>query len=140
MPPPSTKISGPLYQKLNRAERRRLRATTDSIDKITDADRRFFERFPARRYRMRLSGQAEREQYQLLGDGGSEIGTGEALYTLVHSIVPGIRSRLFVVAGDDFDTDLPDSAVQRMWEAVRPPEFAQREDELRAAFAGKSNT
>ncbi len=52
--------------RLNRAQRRQLQKLADKVDRITQADRRFFERFPYRKFRVRIAGQAEIEQQKLL--------------------------------------------------------------------------
>ena len=40
----------------SRAQRRQLQKLADKIDRITQADRRFFERFPYRKFRVRIAG------------------------------------------------------------------------------------
>jgi hypothetical protein len=46
---------------LSGAERRQIRRLRGRVDRSSDADRKFFERFPHRRYRVRLAGAAEIE-------------------------------------------------------------------------------
>ena len=38
---------------LDRAQRRQLQKLADRVDRVTQADRRFFERFPQRKHRVR---------------------------------------------------------------------------------------
>ena len=51
---------------LTRAQRRQMQKMADKIDRITQADRLFFERFPHREIRVRLARQAEIEQQAIL--------------------------------------------------------------------------
>ena len=51
---------------LTRAQRRQLQKLAARVDRVTEADRLFFERFPHRKYRVRLTSSAEIEQQELL--------------------------------------------------------------------------
>ena len=51
---------------MSKSQRRQLQKLADKIDRITQADRRFFERFPYRKFRVRIAGQAEIEQQKIL--------------------------------------------------------------------------
>jgi hypothetical protein len=53
-------------QHLSRAQRRELKKLAHRVDKITQADRRFFERFPERQHRMRIASRAEIQQAAMM--------------------------------------------------------------------------
>ena len=42
-----------------RQQCRQMQKLADRVEKVTQADRRFFERFPQRQHRVRLASQAE---------------------------------------------------------------------------------
>ena len=54
---------------LTRAQRRQMQKLANQVDRVTQADRLFFERFPNRMHRVRLASRAEIEQRELI-DGG----------------------------------------------------------------------
>jgi hypothetical protein len=51
---------------LSRTQRRQMQKLADRVDRVTQADRLFFERFPARQHRVRPASQAEIAQQELL--------------------------------------------------------------------------
>src|SRR5262245_25476799 len=50
-------------------QQRRMEKLAERVDRVTQADRRFFERFPYRQHRVRLSSQAENQQNEIIADG-----------------------------------------------------------------------
>ena len=102
--------------KLTRAQRRQMKKNAARIDRISEADRKFFERFPHRQYRLRLAGQAERETQELVHSSLRICRPGDRLFVLIQNIAPGTRLKVYWVGLDGMDTDLPESVVQRLWE------------------------
>jgi hypothetical protein len=51
---------------LSRAQRREMRKLAERVDRVAQADARFFERFPNRKHRVRLASQAELSQYKII--------------------------------------------------------------------------
>ena len=51
---------------LSCAQRRQVKKNAERTDLISNTDRRFFERFPHRKHRVRLAGVAEVEQQKLV--------------------------------------------------------------------------
>lgn len=97
---------------LSRADRRRLDKHQPSVDRVTEADAKFFERFPDRRHRVRLAAPAEVAQNAIMApeeDLTPLLGTRWVV--LVKQLQPGVRLRAFAQAtgADDFDLDEDDA-------------------------------
>ena len=75
---------------LTRAQRRQLQNIAARIDRVTQADRRFFERRPDRRHRVRLASKAEVEEREIV-IGPMNIPAGFKVFTVVRCLAPSIR-------------------------------------------------
>jgi hypothetical protein len=122
-------MSAPM--KLTRAQRRRIEKLAERIDRVSKADRKFFQRFPLRRHRVRVASQAEIEQPRLLGEDVS-LPTGKQHFVAIRYLTPDMRLRLLVVGPQDADTDLSESEARRIFElneteAVRQVQAAMLE-------------
>jgi hypothetical protein len=104
--------------KLTRAKRRKLDKLAVKVDVISDDDRKFFERFPQRKFRIRLAGQAELDQQELINGRLQNCSSDNLLYVLVKNIKPSARMRVFVLGPDDLDTDLQDDTLRMCWDIV----------------------
>ena len=82
--------------KLSRAQRRQMQKLTDKIDRIVEADRLFFERFPDRQYRVRLTSRAEIDRQELIDGRPMTIPPGCRMFTVIRNIAPGFRLCLFI--------------------------------------------
>jgi hypothetical protein len=77
-------------ENLTEAQQRQMEKLSARVDKIGDADRSFFQRFPQRHYRLRFAGQAEIEQHAIINDTPvSPSSPGHCQYTLVIKIAGG---------------------------------------------------
>jgi hypothetical protein len=123
--------------RLNRAQRRQLRKVADKVDRITQADRRFFERFPHRQHRIRLASQAEIEQQTLLDGKPPWVPRGYHLFAVIRNIAPGCRLRLFVPGPPSVDTDAPEDIVRGVWEAAATPKIREIEADMRRMAEGQ---
>ena len=81
---------------LTRAQRRRMQKLADRIGLISQADRKYFERFRQRRHRVRVAGRAEIEQAQLLGTDMSPP-PGKQYYNAVRYLTPDTCLRVAVL-------------------------------------------
>ena len=81
---------------LTRAQRRELKKLSASVDRVTEADRLFFERLPHRQHRVRLTSLAEIARQELIDGQPMTIPPGFRWFTAVHNIAPGFRLYLFV--------------------------------------------
>jgi hypothetical protein len=117
--------------KLTRAQRRRIKAAAPSVDRITDADRIFFERFPDRQYRLRVSGQAEIEQNAALDDEGLFDKPGYQWFTVVCNVVPGSRIRLFFASRREIDTEVRDEFARDLFNIIASGGLRETIDAMR---------
>lgn len=119
-------------QHLSRAQRRELKKLSARVDKITAADRIFFERFKDRRHRVRVAARVEIEQAATATalDEYVELPVGMTHFAVVKSIRPGVRIRAFFFADEGIDTDLCEEAVACMFERLRARNEMIRETEL----------
>src|SRR5262245_28917144 len=116
---------------MSRAERRRARKNAERIDRIAAMDRRFFQRFPGRKHRLRLAGVAEVEQQVLVC--GLVLDPDRELHVVVKSLTPGNRVKLYVQLPKGFDTDQPEREVAGFWDAAAEhyPEIKKLEAVMR---------
>ena len=117
--------------RLSRAKRRQMQKLADRIDRITQADRRFFERFPHREHRIRLASQAEIEQQTLIGGKPPWVPQSYHLFAIIRSIAPGYRLRLFAPGPPSVDTDAPEDIVRGVWEEAATPKVWEIEAQTR---------
>ena len=78
--------------------------------RMAHADALYFERFPRRRYRVRLASRAEIEQASI------SVPFWLRVYVAVHQISPGIRLRAFLTAPEGMETDLPEALARSVFE------------------------
>jgi hypothetical protein len=83
-----------------------MRRTQDSIDRITQADLSYFERFPHRRHRVRVAGRAEIERVELLGI--------EQHYTVIRKLSPDTCLSLVILGPPDADPELFEEGMARL--------------------------
>lgn len=124
--------------KLSRAQRGQLRKLAAKVDRITQADRAFFERFPHRQHRIRLKSQAEIDQLTLLDGKPPWIPQGFRLFTVVRNVAPGYRLRLFVLSPEGSETDLSEATCRAVFERAATPEFWEIEAATHRMAAGSS--
>ena len=114
-----------------RAQRRQMQKLAERVDRVTEADARFFERFPHRQYRVRLSGQAEIRQNEIIDGKPWAPPAGFRLFTLVRSIAPGVRMRLYIPAPEGVETDVDEVTARAVFEARATPQVWEIEKALR---------
>lgn len=112
-------------KKLTRYQRRRLKATGEELYRVADGDRKFFERRPERRHRMRLSSAVEMEQWNILLGYETVLPPGERMFTAVRHMEDGIRLRTYFSAPADAETDISEAIAKRIFDtAVNPATLA----------------
>jgi hypothetical protein len=100
--------------KLTRTKRRRPRKLADRLDLISEADRKYFERFPERRHRVRVADRVEFEEEEELVHGRvRSVPPGRQLYTAVRNVRPGLRLRIMFNGPADADPELFSEAKAR---------------------------
>jgi hypothetical protein len=86
---------------------------TRRLDLISEADRKYFERSPERRHRVRVTDRVELEEEQLLCGRIRSVPAGWQFYTAVRNVRPGLRSRIVFLAPADRDFELFSEAKAR---------------------------
>ena len=102
---------------LTRAERRRLQRLSDTIDKLIDTDRRFFERRPERSHRVRRAFAEEVAAGEIVLGQRRELPPHGAWFVAIRQIQPGVRVRAFFIAGRGLETDLSEAQAVGIFEA-----------------------
>jgi hypothetical protein len=100
---------------LTSGQRRQMRKIVDRVEQMTQADRRFFERFPARQHRVRLASQAEIEERRILEE-LPPIPDGLRFFIAVRQIAPCIRMRALLIAPEDNETDMPEAQCRAVFQ------------------------
>jgi len=111
------------------AQRRRVEALNEQIDKICQADRLFFERHPERRHRVRLASRSEVEQLAVLG--ATVCPPGFRVYVAVRNVVSGVRFRTFRCAPVGMETDISEEGAAAIFEATVSPKTRALEATIR---------
>ena len=117
-------------QQLSRPQRRRFEKLADRVDRMTKADRVFFERRPDRQHRVRLAHSAEIEQHEIL-DGPIAAPTGCQVFVAVKNIAPGHRLRLFVLGIEGSETDLSEEEACAIYEMPQTDKSREVEEAMR---------
>ena len=123
---------------LSRQQRRTMQRLAVEIEHVTAADRRFFERFPHRTYRMRRAARAEIQNLEAALGAVVFTAPGDAPFALIKNLAPGVRLRAFLPGPADEDgSDAPEPGLAVLWEhhAQRHPAVAQREAMMREAMS-----
>ena len=113
---------------LSRAQRRQMKKLAARVDKATNADRKFFVRFPHRHYRVRFAGRAEIEHDALVaGKSPRRLPPDFRHYAIIKNVASGARLRVIVIGNEGWDTDLPEQEARKLYEAAGT---AQRDPEV----------
>ena len=121
---------------LPRQRRRIMQRVAADAERITDADRKFFERFPHRTYRYRRAGHPEMMQLEAVYGAPIITEPGSVPFILIKSIAPGVRMRAFLPGPADEDgSTATEAELAALWHGhcQRCPGVAQREAQLRVA-------
>ena len=124
---------------VSRADRRRMDKHQPSVDRVTEADAKFFERWPNRQHRIRLAAAAEIAQNAILADGEDLTPVpGARWIVMVKQVKPGVRMRAFAQATGIDDLDLDESEARDLYNAkVRlGSRLRAIEEDVRAAVTG----
>jgi hypothetical protein len=106
---------------LTEKQRRRLRKLSVKVTRITDADRRFFERFPHRQHRVRVASPFEIEQLELINGvktiWRTKLNDGDCAYIAVKNIWQGGRMRIPFACAEGLDCDMPEELARAFYES-----------------------
>lgn len=124
---------------LNLHQQRELTRLTAIVDRVIEADRRFFQRQPWRSYRLRVSARAEVQAGAVLGSLETRLPDGLAYYTAVRQIAPGIRTRKFLIGAASKDVDLSEDVCRRIYQTAGGiPQMKDIERRLEQAAGGSA--
>ncbi len=119
-----------MSNQITQAQRRRIQKLAERIDRVTDADLKYFERFPHRQHRVRIASQVEIAQLGIIEGKPVLLPDGCRVFTVVRNVAPGIRLRVFVLGIEG--SDLDEANARAIFEMAAPPQFWEIEAEMRA--------
>jgi len=122
---------------LTPVQQRQMKKLAERVDRVSQADRRFFERFPHRKHRVRLASQAEIGQNEILQDETVWLPPGYRWFTVVRNVAPGARMRLFVRYLEDAETDLDEETAKEIFELASTEKTRKIEAGLRTAIEAR---
>jgi hypothetical protein len=115
-----------------------VKKLAEKVDRIMQADRRFFERFPHRQHRVRLTSQAELAQNELLEGRPATPPPGCRVFTIVRNIAPGVRLRIYAFGLEGAETDLSELTARAIFEAAATPRTWEIEAQMRKAVEART--
>ena len=118
---------------LTRAQRRQMQKLADRVDRVTQADRLFFERFPRRMHRVRLASQSEIEQQELIQGAVLWVPPPCRIFAVVRNIAPGVRLRLMIRGVEGAETDLTEEMAAAIFKDSASPKTWEIEAQMRKA-------
>lgn len=102
------------------AAQRRLDELSAANDRMSQADKKFFERFPDRRHRVRLAHKAEVEAGAVInGVNPTCLPREFKHFVAVKSLAPECRIRLGFIAPGGIETDLSEQIAAAFFEAAK---------------------
>ena len=119
---------------LTRQQKLKIKKLASRIDRVTQADRRFFERRPDRQHRVRIASQAEIEANIVLHASPMRVALAQQHFIAVRKITPWMRMRLPFVGPRDADTDLNEETARKIFDLFHNDETRGIEHDLRVAF------
>jgi hypothetical protein len=122
---------------LTPVQQRRMKKLAERVDRVSQADKRFFERFSGRQHRVRLSSEAEIEQTEILQGEPVWLPAGYRWFTVVRNVAPGARLRLFVRYLEDAETDLDEATAREIFLSAATPHTWKVEAQLRKAVEAR---
>jgi hypothetical protein len=121
--------------KLTRNQRRQMKKLAPHVDRITQADRVFFEQHPERKHRVRFASEVEIARCEIVRGEVMTLPPGHRHFVIVRNVAPGRRLRLFVTNAEDAGTDVPEDLAVAIFDNVASPYVREVEAELRAALS-----
>jgi len=118
---------------LSDSDRRQIERLDEHVEAVCDGDRLFFEKFPARKHRVRPAHPAEVAQHELIQQCQLSAPAGGRLFTVVRNIMPGIRIRLCIVGPENAQPDVGEKMARKLFEALAPAQLREIEAGLRKA-------
>jgi hypothetical protein len=127
---------------LSRQQRRRMKELAITTDRISQADKRFFERFPHRRHRVRVAHHSEIESQCIVNNVPFQGDTPPLrTFIIVKSLAPHCRFRVGFRGVEGSDTDVGEETCRAIYESIKAdnPQTARIEAQMLEALAGGVN-
>ena len=121
--------------KLTRNQRRQIKKLAPHVDRITQADRVFFEQHPDRKHRIRFASEVEIAQNEILTGKVKILPAGFRHFVVVRNVAPGRRLRLFVTNAEDVGTDVPEDLACVIFDNVATPQVRKIEAMMRVSLS-----
>jgi len=121
--------------KLTRNQQRQMKKLAPHIDRITEADRVFFEQHPDRKHRLRFASDVEIAELEVVRGEVMTLPPGMRHFAIVRNVAPGVRLRVFVTNARHATTDVPEDLTAAIFDAVAPPKLHDIEASLRTALS-----
>ena len=128
---------------LSRQQRRQMKRLGEEADRAVEGDRRYFDRWPGRTYRIRLASSAERKQVELFQGRPIRPDADQAVFVVMKQLGRGVRMKATVIGPhESIGEELTDAEAGRIYEgyADHHPEIRQREAMMRAAYVRAGGT
>jgi hypothetical protein len=120
------------------AAQRRLNELSAANDRMSQADKKFFERFPDRRHRVRLAHMAEVEAGAVVnGMNPTQLPSDFKHFVAVKFLSPDCRMRLSFIGLEGSETDVSEAVAEAIFEAAKSdqPRAAAIEEKFTRALA-----
>jgi hypothetical protein len=102
--------------KLTNTQQRQLDKLAPHVDRITEADRVYFEQHPVRRHRLRHASEVEIAQKEILTGEVETLPAGCRHFVIVRKIAPRQQMRLFMMGVEDAETDLEEADAHGLFD------------------------
>jgi len=124
--------------KLTRNQRRQIEKLAPHVERLTEADRVFFDQHPDRQHRVRHTGEAELADIETMEGKLMKPPTDCRWFTIVRNVVPGARIRIFVANYNDTETglDVPEEFARTVFDTFAHPGIPEMEAAMRAFRQG----
>lgn len=122
---------------LTRQQRRQMKRLGAEADRAVESDRRYFDRWPHRTYRVRLISGAERKQLEIFQGRPIRPDPDQAVFTVMKQLAPGVRMRATIIGPrESIGEELTDAEAGSIYESYADihPEVRRREEMMRAAY------
>jgi hypothetical protein len=110
-----------------------MQKLAERVDRVKEADRLFFERFPRRKHRVRLASRAEIEQEELLRGAVLWAPPPCRIFAAVRNVAPGVRLKLMIRGVEGAETDLVEEMAAAIFNDWATPYTWTVEAQLRKA-------
>jgi hypothetical protein len=115
-------------------QKQQFRAVSRETDRMTQADRRYFERFPDRTHRVRLASRSEIRQNEILSGRSWDLPAGYCHYVTIRKIASDIRLRNFIIHFEDMETDVSEALAREIFDSWATEKTRQIEAQMRGAL------